>query len=91
MPKMTKCAACGEKGGRFRLRGDGKWIHVGRCAAVAPARNGTHANWPIVTEHLGGPNLGPVVIENLAQLRHAEKTFGCSSEAYNYDRSNRSE
>jgi hypothetical protein len=91
MPTMTKCAVCGEKGGRLRLRGDGKWEHVGRCAAVAAPRNGMHANWPIVTEHLGGPNLGPVVIENLRQLRAVEKQYGCSSEAYNYDRSNRSE
>jgi len=91
MPKMTKCADCGEKGGRFRMRADGTWVHVGRCTPIAASRNGTHANWPIVTSHLGGPNLQPVVIENLAQLRQAEKNYGCSSEAYNMDRSNRSE
>lgn len=91
MPKMTKCAVCKEKGGRFRLRADGKWIHVGRCGAVAAPRDGMHSNWPLTTGHLGGPNLPPMVIENLSQLRQAEKQYGCSSEAYNYDRSNRSE
>jgi len=90
MPKMTKCAICGERGGRFVLRGE-RWVHAGRCMPEAKPQNGTHANWPIVTSHLGGPNLGPVVIENLAQLRQAEKQYGCSSEAYNMDRSNRQE
>jgi hypothetical protein len=91
MPKMTKCAVCGEKGGRFRLRADGKWEHVGRCGVIAAPRDGMHAHWPIKTTHLGGPNLPPMVIENLPQLRQAEKLYGCSSEAFNYDRSNRSE
>jgi hypothetical protein len=92
MPKMTKCAICKQTGGRFRFRsGIGDYVHVGRCVPEAKPLNGTHANWPIVTEHLGGPNLGPVVIENLQQLRAAEKQYGCSSEAYNMDRSNRSE
>jgi hypothetical protein len=91
MPKMTKCAVCKESGGRFRLRGDGKWEHVGRCARVATPRVGTHSNWPLTTEHLGGPNLGPITFSNLRELRHAENAFGCASEAYNYDRSNRSE
>jgi hypothetical protein len=88
---MTRCAVCKEKGGRFRLRLDGKWVHVGRCVPVGESRVGTHANWPLTTTHLGGPNLGPMTFENLPQLRAAEKAFGVSSEAYNYDRSNRSE
>lgn len=92
MSKMTKCAKCGETGGRFRFRsGMGDWVHAGRCVPEIRPMHGTHANWPLITGHLGDPNLGPVRIENLPQLRAAEKLYGCSSDAYNMDRGSRSE
>lgn len=84
----TICARCGESGGRFRLVGD-NWVHVGRCSTGDKSRNGTHANWPLVTSHVGNPNDGPMVIENLSHLRRVEKEYGISSDAYNNDSSNR--
>jgi hypothetical protein len=92
MKAMTKCAICKKTGGRFRFRpGKGDWVHVGSCVAVSTPRDGTHKNWPLVTTHLAGPNDGPMVIQNLQQLRRLENTYGASSEAYSMDRGNREE
>lgn len=87
----TKCARCGERGGKFRFVGNGKWVHIGRCSPAQKSRDGMHKNWPLVTSNILGSSHPPMVIENLAQLRRVENQMGVSSDAYNMDRSNRSE
>ena len=87
--KMTKCAICKQAGGRFRFRaGSGDYVHVGRCGAIDKPRDGTHKNWPIVTNNVGDPNDGPVTINSLHHLRQVEREYGVQSDCYNNDSSN---
>lgn len=86
--EKTVCIACGETGGKFRFLATGDWVHIGRCAPAGTPRHGTHANWPLTTTHISGE---PMVLENLGQLRAAERSYGVSSEVYNMDAGNRNE
>ena len=79
----TKCAACGEYGGRFVLRGS-KYFHVSRC--IASARSRTISTFPFTTRNMGDG--APIKVESMRHLRQLEKQHGVSSEVYNYDSSN---
>jgi hypothetical protein len=81
---MTRCAACKQRGGKFRLVGT-KWVHVGCAKAVQP-RDGTHKNWPLVTTAITGEEM---VIQSLPHMRRVEREYGVSSDVYNNDSSNR--
>jgi hypothetical protein len=84
----TKCILCGETGGRFRWTPNG-WFHIGRCG-VRDADKVTPGNvWPIVTTHLDHPSVvaeqGPLVINNLGEMRRYERQAGVHSEVFNND------
>jgi hypothetical protein len=82
--RKTKCAACGEVGGRFLFR-NGKYYHVGRCTS-APQRYGPISTFPFTTRNIGDGT--PVTVESMRHLRQLESHHGVSSEVYNYDKSN---
>jgi hypothetical protein len=77
--KKTVCAACGETGGRFVLRGE-KWYHAGTCTVVKV--RGALSTFPFTTNHFE-PNDGPVTVQNMRHLRQLENRFGVHSEVYN--------
>lgn len=84
----TKCYLCGESGGRFRFSEQG-WFHVGRCAFRDSDKVSPSQIWPLVTTHLDHPGVvaeqGPLVINNLRELRRHEKQAGVSSDVFNSD------
>lgn len=86
--KKTRCVLCGETGGRFRFSPQG-WFHIGRCAVRASDKVAPASVWPLVTTHLDHPGViaeqGPLVINNLRELRQYEKQAGVSSEVWNSD------
>jgi hypothetical protein len=86
--KKTKCAACGETGGRFILRGD-KFYHASRCTATA--KFAPTPVFPFTTSHLDSPDVvaaqGPLTINNLRELRRYEKMAGVSSDPFSMDQS----
>ena len=89
MSKREKaaCCVCGRDFGKLTLRGEDYYcpdhLHTPRF------RDGTHKNWPLVTMNLSdNPNEGPVVVENLQQLRRLENRYGVQSHVYNMDQSN---
>lgn len=83
MSKQTKCADCGETGGRFRFMGDGTWKHVGCSKAAVYHRKPI---FPYTTTHFE-PNNGPVEIQSLRHLRKLERQYGVASEPFNMDQS----
>jgi len=78
--QKTKCAACGETGGRFVLRGE-KWYHAGHCGGSATVHH-KKSTFPFTTSHFE-PNDGPVTVESMRHLRQLESRFGVQSEVYN--------
>lgn len=85
--KATKCAACGEVGGRFTMRGDGKWYHVSRCSKVIRDHQAS-STFPFTTTNMGDPNDGPVTVQSMRHLRQLENHYGVQSESYNNNQSN---
>jgi len=79
----TRCAACGQRGGRFVFRA-GKYFHMSRC--IAPAKNRVPSTFPFTTRNMGDGK--PITVQSMRHLRQLEKQHGVSSEVYNYDSSN---
>jgi hypothetical protein len=83
--KKTICAACGEGGGRFTLRGD-KWYHVSRCTAAPKYRDEARSTFPFTATHLRPPSEGgPLEVQSLRQLRQLENRYGVAAEVYSND------
>ena len=82
--QKTICAACGEGGGTFILRG-GKWYHKNRCVAPVAIRD-VKSTFPFSTSTLE-PNDGPVTFENIQQLRRAENLHGVACDPYSNSQS----
>jgi len=85
--EKAACASCGRDFGKLTLRG--KEYYCPDHLRSPRMRDGTHKNWPLVTMNLGDdPNQGPIVVQNLRQLRQLENRYGVASEVYNRDSSN---
>ena len=88
--QKTICAACGEGGGTFILRGD-KWYHKNRCVDPTDLRMKL-STFPFSTMHLSDdPNSGPVTVESMRHLRRLEAQHGVVSDVYNNDSSYQNE
>lgn len=82
--KKTICAACGDGGGSFVMRGS-KWFHKDRCTKVSRMRDQAKSTFPFKTNHITGPNDGPVTVQSMRHLRQLENRHGVSSDVYNND------
>lgn len=92
--KKTRCVLCGETGGRFRYSPQG-WFHIGRCAVRASDKVAPSPVFPFSTGHLDRPDVvaaqGPLVINNLRELRRYEKIAGVSSDPFSNNSSYQNE
>lgn len=84
--KKTICAACGEGGGSFVLRG-AKWYHSKGCTFSPKMRDQAKSTFPFTTTHLAGPNDGPITVQSMRHLRKLENRHGVASEPYNNNQS----
>lgn len=81
---LTKCADCGQTGGRMTWKGDDRYVHTEGCGGQIGEARGEKA-FPFTTNHITGK---PVVVENLRQLRKLESQHGLANIAFNENRSN---
>lgn len=90
----TECILCGETGGRFRWSPQG-WFHIGRCAVRESDKTAPSPVFPFSTSHLDSPDVvaqrGPLVINNLRELRRYEKIAGVASDPFSNDSSYQNE
>lgn len=88
--KKTKCYLCGETGGRFRWSPRG-YFHIGRCGFRPADKVAPSPVFPFTTTHLDSPDVvaasGPLVINNLRELRRYEQMAGVASDPFSNDSS----
>jgi hypothetical protein len=92
--EKTKCVLCGETGGRFRYSPQG-YFHIGRCGFRAADRVAPSPVFPFTTTHLDHPSVvaeqGPLVINNMQELRRYERMAGVASDPFSNDSSYQNE
>lgn len=86
--RKTKCALCGQTGGRFRYSAEG-WFHIGRCGFRDSDKAQPSPVFPFTTNHLDHPSVvaeqGPLVINNMRELRRYERMAGVASDPFSND------
>ena len=92
--EKTVCVLCGETGGRFRYSPQG-YFHIGRCGVRDSDKVRPNPVFPFSTVHLDHPSVvaehGPLVINNMRELRRYEKMAGVSSDPFSNDSSYQNE